>query len=49
MTLTEESDDPRGYVAWHAWAGLMHRLGYRQLRCPCCARFRFVSLLRRTP
>lgn len=32
---------PTGYNDWHEWAGVQHRGGLRQTRCPDCGRWQF--------
>lgn len=35
----EHTPAPRGYIAWHEWAGGQSRLGRRQRKCAGCGRY----------
>jgi len=32
---------PEGYMAWHEWASVQHKAGYRQSVCSRCGKWRF--------
>ena len=36
---------PKGYLAWHEWAGVQYRAGLRQAMCPECNRWCFPQEL----
>lgn len=32
---------PTAYLAWHEWAAVQHKAGYRQTQCHHCCRWLF--------
>lgn len=38
---------PYDYLAWHAWAERIHKLGYEAKRCPDCGFYLIYKLKRK--